>query len=65
VKTGPDGITITDKSNSQNELRLVGGAILFSTIDPDTQEKTWMTGITKDGISASLITAGRLDAGVV
>ena len=65
VKTGPDGITITDDSDKQNQLRLVGGAILFSTIDDNTQESTWMTGVTKDGISANLITAGRLDAGVV
>lgn len=65
VKTGPDGITITDDSDKQNQLRLVGGAILFSTTDENTQEQTWMTGVTKDGISANLITAGRLDAGVV
>ena len=44
---------------------MVGGAILFGATDPDTQEQTWMTGVTRDGISASLITAGQLDAGVV
>jgi hypothetical protein len=65
VVTGPDGITITDDADKQNQLRLVGGAILFSTIDNNTQEQTWMTGVTKDGISANLITAGRLDAGAV
>jgi hypothetical protein len=36
VKTGPNGITITDDSDKQNQLRLVGGAILFSTTNPDT-----------------------------
>ena len=65
VETGPNGITITDDSDKQNQLRLVGGAILFSTIDESTQEPTWMTGLTNEGISANLITAGRLDAGVV
>jgi hypothetical protein len=58
VITGPDGITITDDSDKQNRLRMVGGAILFGATDPDTQEPTWMTGVTRDGISASLITAG-------
>jgi hypothetical protein len=65
VKTGGDGITITDNSNKKNKLKLVGGAILFSTENPETQESTWMTGITNSGISASLITAGRLDTGAV
>jgi hypothetical protein len=65
VVTGQNGITITDDSDKQNQLRLVGGAILFSTKDPETQEQTWMTGITKDGISANLVTTGRLDTGSV
>jgi hypothetical protein len=65
VVTGPDGITITDDSDKQNKLRMVGGAILFSTTDPETQEQTWMTGVTKDGISASLVTAGRIDTGSI
>jgi hypothetical protein len=54
-----------DDSDKQNKLRMVGGAILFSTVNPETQETTWMTGITKDGISASLITTGRLDTGAI
>jgi hypothetical protein len=65
VTTGPNGITITDDSDRQNQLRLVGGAILFSTLDPDTQEPSWVTGVTKDGVSASLITSGRLNTGVI
>lgn len=59
------GITITDDSDATNRLRLVGGAILFATKDPRTEDWTWRTGLTKDGISADLITAGRLDAGTV
>lgn len=65
VVTGPDGITITDNSDRQNQLRMVGGAILFRTTDPKTKQQTWMTGITKDGISANLITAGKLDVGQI
>jgi hypothetical protein len=63
--TDTEGIIITDDSDQQNKLRLVGGAILFSTINEKTQEQTWMTGITNQGISANLITAGRLDTGTV
>lgn len=65
VKTGKDGITITDDSNAKRQLKLVGGAILFSATDPETQDTTWRTGLTNEGISADLITAGRLDAGAV
>lgn len=65
VESGPNGITITDDSNKKRRLRLVGGAILFSTEDPDTKETMWRTGLTNEGISADLITAGQLDAGTV
>lgn len=65
VVSGKDGITITDDSNKQAQLRLVGGAILFSTTDPETQETTWRTGLTNEGISADLITAGQIDAGLI
>ena len=59
------GITITDKSDRKRQLRLVGGAILFSTENPETKETTWRTGLTNEGISADLITAGRLDTGAI
>lgn len=65
VVSGKDGITITDGSNKQAQLRLIGGAILFSTTDPETQETTWRTGLTNEGISADLITAGQIDAGLI
>ena len=65
VETGESGIIITDKSDKHNKLRLVGGAILFSIENPETKETTWMTGITNQGISANLITAGRLDTGAI
>ena len=65
VESGPSGITITDDSNKKRKLKLVGGAILFSTENPDTKETSWRTGLTNEGINADLITAGRLDAGAV
>ena len=65
VTSGSDGITITDSADSTNRLKLVGGAILFSTTDPETQETTWRTGITKDGISADLIQTGQLDTKLI
>jgi hypothetical protein len=49
-----DGITITD-SNTKNQLRLVGGAILLGVEDNETGLRKWKTGLTPDGINASLI----------
>ena len=65
VVTGKDGITITEASDRQRQLRMVGGAILFSTLDEKTKETVWRTGLTNEGISASLITAGCLNTGAV
>jgi hypothetical protein len=59
-----DGITITDEKVPTNQLRLVGGGILFSTVDKDGN-KTWSTGITNKGISASKIVSGEIDTSVV
>jgi hypothetical protein len=65
VTTDASGITVTDDSDRLRQLRLVGGAILFSAEDPETKERRWRTGLTNEGISADLITAGQLDAGAV
>lgn len=65
VKSGTDGITITDDSNAKRQLRLVGGAILFSAEDPKTKEARWRTGLTNEGISADLIKAGKIDTGEI
>ena len=56
------GITLTD-SVTKDEMRLIGGAILMSVQDPNTGERSWKTGLTPEGISASLVTTGTLNAG--
>lgn len=56
------GITLTDAS-TKDEMRLIGGAILMSIADPETGERKWKTGLTPQGISASLVTTGTLNAG--
>lgn len=61
VEWGNDGITITDVNTPTNSVRMIGGAILLSKQDEKTGELKWTTGMTADGISASLITAGRLN----
>jgi hypothetical protein len=38
---------------------------LLSTEDPKTKQQTWITGVTNKGISANLITAGKLNAGEI
>ena len=59
-----NGITLTD-SATKDEMRLIGGAILMSVQDPESGERKWKTGLTPEGISASLITAGTLNAGEI
>lgn len=59
------GITVTETGAPCNQVRIVGGAILLSAEDPKTHEQTWMTGLTNQGISANLITAGRLNTGEI
>lgn len=63
VKWGENGITLTD-SDTKNEMRLIGGAILMSIQDENGQRK-WKTGLTPEGISASLVTAGTVDTGKI
>jgi hypothetical protein len=43
---------------------MVGGAILLSKQDKNGKQK-WVTGVTSDGISANLITAGTINAGEI
>ena len=58
------GITLTDE-NTQNQMRLIGGAILMSVQDKETGARSWKTGLTPNGISATLITAGNINAGEI
>jgi hypothetical protein len=46
-------------------MRLIGGAILMGVQDDETGERKWKTGLTPEGISASLVTAGTLNAGEI
>ena len=51
------GITITNFLNPSNIVRLVSGGIVLSS----DGGRTWTTGITGEGINASVVTTGRLD----
>lgn len=59
------GITITSTGNTDQALRLTSGAILLKGTDPDTGDKIWKTGLTAQGISASLVTAGTINTGEI
>ena len=61
VTWGIDGITVKSIDAPCNAIRMVGGAILLSKPDDNGQQK-WVTAVTADGISASLITAGIINA---
>ena len=62
---GGKGITITNKNDKTQALRLTSGAILLQDTDPDTGNKIWKTGLTAQGISASLVTAGIVNTGEI
>ena len=64
VQSGVNGITLTDQ-NTKDQMRLIGGAILMGVQDPKTGVRKWKTGLTPDGISASLVTAGTLNTGSI
>ena len=64
VDWGNDGITVYSKDNPSDAIRMVGGAILLSKKGEDGIQK-WVTGVTSDGVSASLITAGTINAGEI
>lgn len=61
VTWGADGITITDLDTPTNMLRMIGGAILLSSRSPEGYQE-WTTGLTSQGLSANLITAGIINA---
>ena len=59
--SGGTGITITNKNNTEEALRLTSGAILLKGTNPENGQKIWKTGLTAEGISASLVTAGTIN----
>lgn len=59
-----NGITVTDNDTPSDSIRMVGGAIMLSKQDANGETK-WTTGLTSDGMSASLITAGVINAGQI
>lgn len=57
------GITVTDLNSPNQQLRIVGGAILMR--DEDEDGLGWKVGITSKGISAKLLTAGQINTSLV
>lgn len=64
VVWGNDGITVSSVDTPSDAIRMIGGAILLSKQNDKGQTK-WTTAITSDGVSASVITAGILNAGEI
>ena len=65
-----NGIVLTNKKPYMNgvygQVALQGGGIfLSSSIDPLTGERIWNTGITPNGINASIINAGQLNTNLI
>lgn len=57
------GITVTDLDSPNQQLRIIGGAIMMR--DKDKDGLGWKVGITSKGISAKLLTAGQINTGVI
>ena len=57
------GITVTDLDSPNQQLRIIGGAILLR--DEDNDGLGWKVGVTSKGISAKLLTAGQVNTQVV
>ena len=57
IKADNTGISLSDLTNAAKQVRITSGGIFISK----TGGKTWQTGITADGINASLLTAGEVD----
>lgn len=57
------GITVTDLDSPNQQLRIIGGAIMLR--DQDNDGLGWKVGITSKGISAKLITAGQINTSIV
>jgi hypothetical protein len=64
VKWDKTGITVTDVKNPVSKLKLVSGAILLSDVN-DAGDTIWKTAITPKGISADLLTAGKINTGEI
>jgi hypothetical protein len=58
------GLCIRDVQDPFNELRLLGGKILISRRD-ETGKQVWSLGLSSQGLSADLVTAGILNAGKI
>ena len=64
-----DGITLTNSEPYSNgvygQVVMRGGGIYLSNTVDNNYERVWSTGITPNGINASMITTGQLDANLV
>jgi hypothetical protein len=58
------GLTLESQS-TREKLRAVGGAILLGQPSEDGKTTKWVTGITADGVSASVLTSGIVNTGEI
>jgi hypothetical protein len=64
VKWDKTGITVEDIKNPASKLKLVSGAILLSDTN-DAGDTVWKTAITSKGMSADILTAGKINTGEI
>lgn len=57
------GITVTDMLSPNEQIRIIGGAIMLR--NPDGDGLGWTTAITAKGINAKIITTGELNTGKI
>lgn len=61
VEWDKTGITVTDMLSPNEQIRIIGGAIMLR--NPDGDGLGWKTAITARGINANVITTGQLNTG--
>lgn len=55
------GLTVTDNSNSANQVKLMSGGLFIS----NDGGNTWKNAVRGDGITADVLTAGRINTGEI
>ena len=62
VTQGANGLMVTNMDSPNEQIHIIGGAIMMSSQDELGRQK-WTTAICSDGISANLIKAGVINTG--
>lgn len=55
------GIVVKEKGNKGQQMKITSGGILLGTFDEETGEQVWKNALSANGMTADLITSGKLN----